>query len=372
MRASTLFALSVALVLGLGAAAGAKYLGFFKEKAEANTLVEKPPEKPAPTMVLVAATNLFKGITVTQREVKLRELRKDEEADYITNRKDYLPAIVTSANFRIPTENIPADAPLRSKAFEPQEFGSLSTRIDPYMRAVNVSVKKDNAVGGLIQTGERVDVFITSKITDGSDAQPFQRTALLIRDVKVVAKRDSLMTVLAQNPDDKPLHFTLQTNPYRAALLSYAATHGQISLVPRPKPRSMMMGEPAAPKEGMPNFSDPDSKEYRDENERVAQIEKGEYSVGTFDLARVFQLPEIVQPKPIETMPPPSLRVVTIKGVEQSGETIFGGSGDKSNKKAKPEPKRSYAFYDLNAKIPKSNGGAADAECENCGKGQEL
>jgi Flp pilus assembly protein CpaB len=257
------------------------------------------------------------------------------------------------------------------------------------MRAVNVSVAKTHAVGGLIQTGEQVDVFLTSRITDGSGAAPFVRTALLARDVKVVAKRDMLMTILASNPDDQPLSFTLQANPYRAALIEYASTSGTLSLVPRPKPRTMMMemgDKKDPPKSGMPNFGDPESREYRDENERVAAIERGESSIGTVDLVRVFNLPELTQPKKVETPPPPMVvqgpppvRVTIVKGVDRKGETIFGDlppapkpETKTETKPVKDPPRLGYRFYDMKAKInEKGLAGASEAECETCGKNEK-
>src|SRR5262245_49995585 len=106
MKATTLFTLTIALVLGLGAAATAKYFGFFEPKAAAA--VEKPPEKP-PVLVLVAGTNLFKGHALTAADVKVRPARGEEIADYNLAPKDYLPPVVNAANFRIMAEHLEAD-----------------------------------------------------------------------------------------------------------------------------------------------------------------------------------------------------------------------------------------------------------------------
>src|SRR5262245_11481464 len=101
MKATTLFALTIALVLGLGAAATAKYFGLLDPKVVA---APPPPPPPPPPMILVASTNLFKGHALTQADVKLRPARAEEVDDFKLNRKDYLPAVVTAANFRIMTE----------------------------------------------------------------------------------------------------------------------------------------------------------------------------------------------------------------------------------------------------------------------------
>jgi Flp pilus assembly protein CpaB len=374
MRASSFLALSVALLMGLGAAAGAKYMGFFEKPANAVTVPVAAEKAPA-IQVLVAGTNLFKGITLAGTEVRVRELRKDEEADYLANKKDYLPSTVNAVNMRVLADNIAADTPLKVKHFETQEIGSIGGRMDPYMRAVNVSLPKNKAVGGLLQVGERVDVLLTSKIADGSGAQPFVRTTTIARDVKIIAKRDLLAVVLQANDPEKPVSFTLQANPYRAALIDFAQNSGALTLVPRPKPKGMMMMDPNPPKDGMPNFADPDSKEYRDENDRVAQIERGEYSMGSADLVRVFNLPEIVQPMPMQTSQPPSIKVTNINGVKVKGTQVFGEVASAPKGESKAEPRRAYSFYELKAAIPKAanngNGGAAEAECTSCGKGNK-
>ena len=97
MRASTVFALALALLIGLAAAAGAKYAGLFDKKTPA------PEQPPPPYKVLVAKTNLFEDMTVTADQVMVRDLLASEQdamqAQFGAEWKEKLmPALVTAAH----------------------------------------------------------------------------------------------------------------------------------------------------------------------------------------------------------------------------------------------------------------------------------
>ncbi len=96
------------------------------------------------------------------------------------------------------------------------------------MRAVNVSVSRDRSAGALIQTGEWVDVYLTTSFASGEYSG--NRTVLLATQAKVITKRNSLWPVFKPIPEDQPMDFTLEVNPYRAALIDFARNHGVISL----------------------------------------------------------------------------------------------------------------------------------------------
>jgi Flp pilus assembly protein CpaB len=320
MKATTLFALTIALVLGLGAAATAKYFGLLDPKAAAAT---PPPPPPPPPTILVAGTNLFKGHALSAADVRVRPARPEEVADYNANQKDYLPAVVNAANFRVMAEHVEADRPLKVKHFEPQEFDNLEKRIAPYMRAVHLDVPKVRCAGGLLQRDDRVDVLLTTNVQTGSvggvpESPATLRTAVIARDCRIVTKRNSLLTAILPNPDAVP--FTLEANPYRAGLIAFAEQKGLITLVPRSKAKPDGMSVPAAAK---PTFADEMSEEYKDEDERVQKVENLEYTVSDADLMRILKL----QPIPTRTPPAPPTKVVTIKGTGETVEQLFGPDG---------------------------------------------
>lgn len=307
MKASTLFALTLALLLGLGAAATARYAGLFDKKQP------PPPEAPEPApKVLVANSTLFEDITITSAMVTVQTLSSPEDIKkYKQNPDRYMPASTTAAHLRTPLHNIPANTVLMKSDFK--EAGmpeSLSSRIGTGYRAAHISVLKEKAAGGVIQVGEYVDVFLTAKICLDKDCKnTMVRTAQIAKGVKVVMKRGTLWQTFANDPDGKPINFTLEVNPYRAALIEYAQSVGQLALVPVQAPA----------KKGAP-FSEPTSKEYADEDTRVEKMNSGELTVGAADLYRILGL--------VPAAPPPKpLTVVHIEGTRPVGASVFRNPG---------------------------------------------
>lgn len=303
MKASTLFALTLALLLGLGAAATARYAGLFDKKQP------PPPEAPEPPpKVLVANVTLFEDITLTSSMVTVRTLNTPEDIKlYKQNPDKYMPATVTAAHLRTPNRTITANAVLMKSDFK--EAGmpeSLSSRIAPGYRAVHVEVLKDKAAGGVIQVDEYVDVFLTAKICIDDDCKTrVSRTACIAKGCKVVMKRGTLWKTFGSDPDGKPIPFALEVNPYRAALIQYAGSVGELALIPS-----------QAPAKKGPPFADPQSREYALEDQRVEKMNSSELTIGASDLHRIFG---IVPQQP----PPPPIRIVHIEGTQPVSQSVF-------------------------------------------------
>src|SRR4051812_15000068 len=107
MKASTLFALTVAALLGLGVAVGAKMLGYFEPRTA--VAVEK---NGGPYKVIVAKANLFEDMAINANQVTVRDLRPDEVEYYKANRDKFLSGSASAAALRIPKVNIEADQPI--------------------------------------------------------------------------------------------------------------------------------------------------------------------------------------------------------------------------------------------------------------------
>jgi len=310
MRASTVFALALALLIGLAAAAGAKYAGLFDKKAAPEA------EKVAPYKILVAKVNLFENMTVTADQVMVRELSAVEQDDLKAKlgpswKDKLMPGLVTAAHLRVARRNVLADQPLLREFFSDQLLPDMvSERLDPNMRAVNVTVTKDKAAGGALRLGEHVDVLLTTEVGYGDQKE--LRTACIARGCKVIMKRNNPWSVMVSDPDDKPLHFTLQANPYRAALIEYCQTHGQLSLQPAPTPAK-----------STGTFSDPSSSEYATEDQRVEKMRQGTLTIGDKDLARIFNL----GPPPVKPVPPPPTVIQHLAGVKDAGYTVIPQGG---------------------------------------------
>ena len=136
------------------------------------------------------------------------------------------------------------------------------------------------------------------------------RTAIapIRRDLKIIVKRgipfDNIMMPL---PEDKPVSFILEANPYRAALIEYAKSRGILTLVATAGGAGGQLDDLNA------------------EQERVTAFVQGKAAVNESDLVRIFHLPPI-QP------PVPPLRVEHYAGTDMKKVEIL----DPTNGKAMP------------------------------------
>lgn len=289
MRASTFFALFIAVLLGFAFLGAVRYFGWLETRT--TTKVEVPVKVEYPK-ILVAKTNLFEGITLTTANVQVREIRPEEKQlldDYKKNRAKYPDPTAEAANFRVMRRNVEAGQVLLKDDFEPMVIPpGLPARITDKMVAVNVLIPKEQAASGLIRVDDYVDVLLTSNITaDKGNPIAGPRTACIARDLCVIIKRGALGTYLAPVPDK--LQFTLEADPYRATLITYAVDKGFLTLVPSAKkPR-----DPNAKREAPATFNIQGSKEYKNEDERVAAILRSDRSISDGDLERIFGLPPL-------------------------------------------------------------------------------
>ncbi len=320
MRASTLFALTLALLIGLSVAVGVRWL---------NANVAKPPEtKPKKeTQVLVAGRNLFPGDVIETSWVVTRALKPEEEAHYEANKEKYLPAVVNAVALRAANKVIETDRPiLKEDLKEIVKPDRLSLRLLPNMRAINVSVTKEHSAGGLIQVGEWVDVLMTTTISS-DNTKDVTRTAAIAHRVRVIAKRNALWDIFAGLPDDKPVNFTVEVNPYRAALIEFSKGQAQLALAPLSiseqrvleEKRTKLLDVPVAQLQPV-LFQDTRTGDYEQEEQRIDAINRGEYSIGNGDLVRIFDL---------KTPPPPTAetKVEHFSGLERSRVTKYGSDG---------------------------------------------
>lgn len=371
MRASTIFALTMALLIGLGAVVGARYAGWIGKQ-------EPPPKKEKEIQVLVAARNLFPGDVIESNWVKTRVLRPEEIKHYETNKDKYLPAVNGAAALRVPTRPIEADTPiLRDDLKELVKPDPLHARLLPNMRAVNISVPKDQSAGGLIQVGEWVDVYMTTTITN-ENHQEMTKTAPIAHRLRVIAKRNALWTVLRELPEGKPVQFTIEANPYRAALIEYAKAKGVITLVPLSGAEQRLLEEKrikvlndAAEGKMLPvafgAAPGANNGDYDQEDGRVEGMNRGEYTVSSGDLVRIFDLKTPAPPKDEFTIQHfAGLKMTrhsrySSEGTLISTEEVRGGRFTPTVAKAPPKPQFDFASPDC--------GPLGTKKCATCGTG---
>ena len=354
MRASTIFIWTFAILLGFAAVVVARLSGVFTPKTE--PVAAKKPDR----QILVAAKNLFAGDVINNSDVKVRVVKAEELADLEKNGSKYLPAVQQAAALRIAKKNIEADTPItRDMLEEMTKPNPLNTRLHPSMRAVNLSLLKDHSAGGLIQVGEWVDVMLTSNVTDG-EGHMSTRTAAIAKGLRVIAKRNILWPIFAPLPEDKPVQFTLEANPYQAALIEFAKGKGQLSLIAIPasegkgyeERRTSAMANPTDTT--LVSFHDPATEESKTETTRLDGFLKGE-AIGDGDLERIFNL------KP----PPPPARTIQV-------EQYFGLSRDRMSFDSNRNIIESSSRKATKARTTSSRGSGnytfGQPDCPDCGK----
>jgi Flp pilus assembly protein CpaB len=316
----------VAVLLGLGFAIAVKTLGLLSTPRVPEPVAAKKAE----ILVLAAANNLFKGdLLDAATAVKVRPLRAEELAHYNTNKDDYLQPYPQMVYLRVANTNIETDQPiLRSHLQDLAKPELLPTRLVKNMRAINLAIPKDRSAGGLIAVGEWVDVMVTSTI-ESSGGPPVTRTACVAPHVRVIAKRNTLWPVFAPLPDGKPVHFTLEVNPYRAALIDFVTTHGSLLLAPLPacdqraleeKRQLLVLHEDDKVNPGLVLAGLEDDEA---ETARITAVAKGELAVGEADMVRLFGL---------STSPPPvaNIGIERLSGIRILESAQFTASGERT------------------------------------------
>ncbi|MGH7225822.1 MAG: Flp pilus assembly protein CpaB [Gemmataceae bacterium] len=334
MKASTLFSIVAAVFLGLIVVAAAKYSGLFAPKPPA------PPVVKEKIKVLVTAKNLFESFTIQPADVRVRDMTPAEEEHYSNNKEKYLPATIQAGVMRTLTRSVEADQPLLREYVDDINLPQAINRrlSSPTMRAVNVAVPIERAAGGLIQRGEYVDVYLTTRISvAGKPESTTTETAPIARNLKVIVKRNNPWNMLLPVDPNKPIDYTLEANPYRAALIEYSKFKGELALVPTAAPQEL---QAAARRDVVAAAqNDPTSKEYQSEDERVAEFMRGERAIGEADLERVFNL------KPLDISQ--FVKIEKYTGVHYQGVQYFGGfsNEDYSHGKALLRPNTGQPYF---------------------------
>jgi Flp pilus assembly protein CpaB len=326
MRASTLFVLTLCVLVGLGVAIAAKMSGYFNPPPMAVT---EAPKRPPDIMVVAATRNLFGGDMIDPATVHVRALHPEEMDHYKAHKDEYLPPTPQAVYLRVASKNITTDQPiLKDSLKEMVKPDTLDARLVPQMRAVNVALMKDQSAGGLIQVGDWVDVMLTTTVTTGKDSST-TRTACIAPHVRVIAKRNTLWPVFAPLPEDKPVHFTLEVNPYRAALLEYTRNKGMMVLAPLPATeqrklealRAAIIQKPDGA--GGTHFVSLDESESNLEEDRVDNLLRGHSSVSDHDLIRIFGMQTDAPPE----LPTQAVAIERISGTSHRDPLFFTADG---------------------------------------------
>ncbi len=211
------------------------------------------PPVPKGPEVLVATRALPMGTIITAEALRFQPWPKEliDQAYFVktggTEEAGALPSASKIVGKAIPPEQaspeeligtvvrnpITAGQPItKTSLVAPGDRGFLAAALSPGMRAISIPVSAKTAVAGFIFPGDRVDIFLTQKVS--ADYGPSMKVSeTILRNVRVLAtdKRSSpSVTKAGKTVVTKYKLVTLETTPRMAEQLTVAQSLGSISL----------------------------------------------------------------------------------------------------------------------------------------------
>ena len=224
-------------VVPLTAIAGGAWLYFRPEPVAPAPRKATPPPKPLP-VVLTAAKELRVGSLITANDIIWSPLKNGAilSAHMLrgkTKPDDVIGAVVRRAVFE--------GTPLTwSSIVRPGQYGFLAAALKPDHRAVTIMVNRASGQAGLIYPGDRVDVILTVKVSEGNTSKTNTFTGTILEDIRVVAvNRQVESSAGSQGQASRATSrsgagtVTLEVLPAEAERLVLANSRGDISLAMR-------------------------------------------------------------------------------------------------------------------------------------------
>ncbi len=209
-------------------------------------------KKPHDTVdVVIAQRDLYMGLPISEDDVVLRQLPIGAVPD------EGVYAALGDVLGRTPRERILVNEPIREDRLARPDAGiGLNAVVTPGKRAMTVGTNTEDAVAGLLQPGNYVDIIVTIKPEDPTQANAKWATDTILQSIKVLAVGGSLSqsaaeqkTTATNSPDDKATKktkssqqdmmrrmkpsITLELTPEEAEKLALAVAQGDIHVVLR-------------------------------------------------------------------------------------------------------------------------------------------
>ncbi len=210
------------------------------KKAEAD---RAEADKPSATIdVVIAERDLYMGLPIGADDVVVRQLAPEMVPAESTFRQ------LSDVLGRTPREHVLANEPLREERLARPDAGiGLNAIVTPGKRAMTVATDTEDAVAGLLQAGNYVDIIVTIKPDDTSVVGAKWATDTILQGVKVLAVGGQLSGQEEPTVDPKTRKkvdkrqpaqrmkpsITLEVTPEEAEKLALAVSQGAIHVVLR-------------------------------------------------------------------------------------------------------------------------------------------
>ncbi len=201
----------------------------------------KEAQKPRETVaVVVAVRDLYMGLPIAPEDVVLRNVVPEMVP------RDQTFAELDEVLGRTPRERILANESVREERLASANTGvGLNAIVTPGKRAMTIATDVQTAVAGLLQAGNFVDVIVTIKPEDPSQAGAKYVAETILQEIKVLAVGSSLggnaakeaeaKDAKTKNDPNKKLKpsITVELTPEEAEKLALAQSRGEIHVVLR-------------------------------------------------------------------------------------------------------------------------------------------
>ena len=199
-----------------------------------TVVVQKEPEKPKGTFILVAKTDIPTGAFIQKQHMHWQTWPADAlSANYLTQDKNTMDDLLGAVARR----GLSAGEPInRKRIVKPGDRGFLAAVLRPGYRAMAIRVNATSGISGLIFPGDRVDLILTMTLVPegekkSDDAEQVKASETVLKNVRILAIDQAV-----DDTNGKPRigkNATLEITPKQAEMLAVITELGSLSLALR-------------------------------------------------------------------------------------------------------------------------------------------
>ncbi len=218
------------LIVGLGLAGFAVYMvqGYFEQQGQQLRAAEAARQQAVPTVAVYAVNRTIEfGEALTMDDVEIIRYAEPHLPDGVFQdevalfpRGEDLPRYVLR-------QMEPNEPVLATKVTEPGVAATITSLIQPGLRAFTIEVDATTGVSGFLRPGDRVDVYWTGQVAQGL-AGSNDVTQLIEPGLRLVAVDQSADTARAGASIARTV--TVEVTPLQVGKLTQAQATGDLSL----------------------------------------------------------------------------------------------------------------------------------------------
>ncbi|NNE58000.1 MAG: Flp pilus assembly protein CpaB [Hellea sp.] len=209
---------------------------------ETPQIVQPVVEKVDYTDVLVASNDFVFGSRLNETHFTWKQWPSDAVSpNYIT--RETTPQAMTELSGAVARADFFAGDPLTArKLVMPGESSVMSALLAPGMRAVTTRISVDTAAGGFIQPGDRVDIILTSSISEIQGSSKRYTSDTIFENVRVLAIDQTFSSQGQAGAFVIGSTATFEMTQRDAEVLQQSVAQGDLSLTLRPIGKSSAPG----------------------------------------------------------------------------------------------------------------------------------